>query len=294
MEISSVAFAVWLASDFTSDGDHGKAAAGIAGASRLDGGVQRQQIGLLGNRRDQLDDVADLLRRARQFADAAVGLLGLTYGGFRDLAGFLHAPADLVDRGGQLFGRGRHRLHVAGGLFRGAGNLARQALGGFRRPRQRSRRRFKLHGRCRDVGDDGADRRLEFVGKANEFGASRGAARLVLRFLRRGIAFGLGDGLHLELLDRARHLAEFVLAAEAGQHDVEIAGGEFAHRIAHRRHRPGNALAEEECPDAAEHEAAGGQHQDQPLGLADGGIRIPLQAASDRPADPTSSRPSPC
>ena len=31
-------------------GDHGKAAAGVAGARRLDGGVQRQQIGLSGDR----------------------------------------------------------------------------------------------------------------------------------------------------------------------------------------------------------------------------------------------------
>ena len=71
---------------------------------------------------------------------------------------------------------------------------------------------------------------LEIVGKADQFGAARGARRLVLRFLRGGIALGLGDGLHLEFLDRARHLAEFVLAAEAGQHDIEIAGGKFAHR----------------------------------------------------------------
>ena len=102
-------------------------------------------------------------------------------------------------------------------------------------------------------------------------------AGLVLRFLRGGVAFGLGDGLDLELLDRARHLAEFVLAPEAGQHDVEIAGGEFAHGAAHRRHRPGNALAQQERPDAAEQEAAGRQHQDQLLGLADGRMRFRFQ-----------------
>src|SRR2546430_17519057 len=41
-----------------------KAAAGIARARRLDGGVQRQEVGLLGDRGDQLDDIADLLRGA--------------------------------------------------------------------------------------------------------------------------------------------------------------------------------------------------------------------------------------
>ena len=56
--------------------------------------------------------------------------------------------------------------------------------------------------------DDGADRGLEIVGEANEFGAPRRACRLVLRILRGGIALGLGDRLHLELFDRAGHLAE--------------------------------------------------------------------------------------
>ena len=32
-------------------GDHGEALAGLAGAGRLDGGVERQQVGLLGDRR---------------------------------------------------------------------------------------------------------------------------------------------------------------------------------------------------------------------------------------------------
>ena len=57
--------------------DHGKAAAGIAGARRLDGGVERQQIGLLGDRGDQLDHVADPRAGFRQFGDALVGGSGL-------------------------------------------------------------------------------------------------------------------------------------------------------------------------------------------------------------------------
>ena len=139
--------------------DDGKPPASVASAGGFDGGVQRQQIGLLGDRRDQFDHVADLLRRARQFTDTAVGLLGLTHGGLCDLAGFLDAPPDLVDGGGEFLGRRRHRLHVAGGFFRGAGNLAGQGLRGFSRPRQRSRRRLELYGGGRNVGDDGTDRR---------------------------------------------------------------------------------------------------------------------------------------
>ena len=51
-----------------------KAAAGLAGARRLDGGVERQQIGLAGDGVDELDDVADAGRRLRQFADPIVGV----------------------------------------------------------------------------------------------------------------------------------------------------------------------------------------------------------------------------
>ena len=36
-----------------------EAAAGLAGAGRLDGGVERQQVGLAGDGVDQFDDVAD-------------------------------------------------------------------------------------------------------------------------------------------------------------------------------------------------------------------------------------------
>ena len=42
---------------------HGKALAGLAGARRLDGGVERQQVGLAGDGVDQLHHVADPARR---------------------------------------------------------------------------------------------------------------------------------------------------------------------------------------------------------------------------------------
>jgi hypothetical protein len=46
--ISSVAFAVCVASACTSEATTGKSASRFASAGRLDGGVERQQIGLLG------------------------------------------------------------------------------------------------------------------------------------------------------------------------------------------------------------------------------------------------------
>ena len=50
-------------------GHHRKAAAGLAGARRLDGGVERQQIGLLGDVGDELDHVADALGRLVELLD---------------------------------------------------------------------------------------------------------------------------------------------------------------------------------------------------------------------------------
>ena len=59
-------------------GDHGEALAGLAGAGRLDRGVERQQVGLAGDVVDQLDHVADLLRRLDEALDrGVVGPLGL-------------------------------------------------------------------------------------------------------------------------------------------------------------------------------------------------------------------------
>ena len=79
--------------------DHRKAAAGLAGARRLDGGVQRQQVGLAGDGVDQLDHIADAACRLRQLADAVVGLLRLVDRLVGDARRFLHLTADLVDRG---------------------------------------------------------------------------------------------------------------------------------------------------------------------------------------------------
>jgi len=82
-DISSVAFAVWLASDLTSERRRRIPTACRAGG--LDGGVERQEIGLFGDRGNQFHHIADLLRRAPTVADPAVGLLGLDHAALRDL-----------------------------------------------------------------------------------------------------------------------------------------------------------------------------------------------------------------
>ena len=162
--ISSVALAVCVASAFTSEATTAKPRAGLAGARRLDRGVERQQVGLLGDGGDQLDHVADAAGRLRQLVDAAVGLLRLLDRLAGDPARLLHLPADLADRGGQLLGRGCDRLDVVRRLLRGAGHHGGELLGGLGGLRQRRGRRLQLGRRRRDGRDDVADRRLELVG----------------------------------------------------------------------------------------------------------------------------------
>src|SRR3712207_7466494 len=58
-------------------GDHRKALAGLAGARRLDGGVEGEQVGLVGDAADQLDHGADLLRALGQARDLAVAGVGV-------------------------------------------------------------------------------------------------------------------------------------------------------------------------------------------------------------------------
>lgn len=71
-------------------GHHCEAAPRIARARGLDGRVQGEEIGLLGNRRDQLDDVADTRTGFGELSDALVGGLGLLHRLGGDRAGFLH------------------------------------------------------------------------------------------------------------------------------------------------------------------------------------------------------------
>src|SRR5205814_149852 len=77
--------------------DDRKAAAGFARACRLDGGVKRQQIGLLGDRGDQFYDIADATGGLRELVDARVGPLRLIDGVAGDPARLLNLTADLVD-----------------------------------------------------------------------------------------------------------------------------------------------------------------------------------------------------
>ena len=88
---------------------HGEAASRIARAHRFDRGVEREQVGLLGDRRNEADHVADFGRRGFQPVEALSGRCRGVPGVVAQRAGFAHLPADLAGRLGEFF-RGVRKL----------------------------------------------------------------------------------------------------------------------------------------------------------------------------------------
>ena len=166
-------------------GDDGEALARLAGPRRLDGGVQREQVGLLGDARDDLDDVADLGRGLAQLGDGGGRGLGGGHGAGGDLAGLGGVRGDLADRGTHLLRAGGDGGHAARDLLRGGGHDAGLRAG--------------LLGRRRDL---------------------RGGGAQLLRGGGDGVGRGGHTGQHLaQALDRGvqgrAHPAELVLGAQA-------------------------------------------------------------------------------
>src|SRR5581483_6245142 len=71
-------------------GDDGKASAGGTRARGLNGGIERQQVGLARDRVDQLNHVADPRSGSRQFADLSGSVARLAYRLTRDSRRLLH------------------------------------------------------------------------------------------------------------------------------------------------------------------------------------------------------------
>ena len=109
---------------------HGKPAPLFAGACRFNGGIERQQVGLLGNRRDHIDHAADRLgllgQGVHRLANVIDGIAHAAHG-FQALQGQLAALLR------QLVGITRcvrRALHVVGNLLDGRRHL-RNGSGGL-------------------------------------------------------------------------------------------------------------------------------------------------------------------
>src|SRR6056297_3658850 len=106
-------------------GDDGEAATLFAGSCGLDGGVEREDVGLEGDAVDDLDDVGDLARALGDgahgdddFADLVAALGGDVAGAVGELVGLPGVIGVLLHGGGKLF-HGRGGLFKGGGLFLG-------------------------------------------------------------------------------------------------------------------------------------------------------------------------------
>ncbi|MNO79635.1 hypothetical protein D3C76_708120 [compost metagenome] len=80
-------------------GNHGKTATLLTCPGRLDGRIERQQVGLFGNGGDDIHDTADRLRFARQCIDRLANLVDRLMHGFH---GAQALPGQLTTVTGQL------------------------------------------------------------------------------------------------------------------------------------------------------------------------------------------------
>jgi hypothetical protein len=109
--------------------DNRKAAASLARSRRFNGGIERQQVGLVGDRRNHGGDLIDILDGGHQRASVVDGVpstcrsLSHDYGCIGDLA------VDLANRGRQLLNGGGDPGGVGRGLF---GYRGRQTCVSFR------------------------------------------------------------------------------------------------------------------------------------------------------------------
>jgi hypothetical protein len=203
-------------------GDDGEATPSLPGPSRLDGGVERQQVGLTGDVRDQPDHLADLHRRLIQGLHELgrfTGLLGCRPG---ELGRARDLTADLIDRNAEFLGGCRDGLDVAGSLLgrdRDRGGLHRRDAGCVGHPLGGC---LQLGCRVRHGADDADHGLLEAVG---QFGPGAAA-------LGRGLSVGPPAGLRLlsrlpgdhalDPLDRAPDSTDLVAAGSPGNLAVDL------------------------------------------------------------------------
>ena len=180
-------------------GHDGKALALLAGSGRFDGGVQRQQVGLLGDVVDRLDDRADLVGLGAEFAHALGGRLD----GDLDPT---HADRGFADRLDAV-GKGRGDSLGADPHFYartvGVGHRQGGSLDGFRGV-------IDALGRLAGSGADLRDHGRQFLGAGGSVGSGASLVGCTARDLRDGV----GD-----LLSRRAGLVGRLVEFGAGSRD---------------------------------------------------------------------------
>ena len=93
-------------------GDDREALSDLSGARRFDRRVESQEIGLLGDRSDDLDDVADVLAALAELHDAGVSGHRHLHAVGRDAGRLMRLSRDFSHTGRHLLGSCRDRLHA--------------------------------------------------------------------------------------------------------------------------------------------------------------------------------------
>ncbi|CAJ1870505.1 hypothetical protein CDAIGKPJ_02849 [Aeromonas salmonicida] len=86
-------------------GHHGETTALISGSGRFYGGIERQQIGLLGNAVDHFNDVADAAALRRERTDQVGDPLHLSHQLMNGLIGMARQVVALIDIEAGFIGR---------------------------------------------------------------------------------------------------------------------------------------------------------------------------------------------
>jgi hypothetical protein len=199
---------------------------------------------LTGDVGNQIDHVADFLRRLGQALNGTIGLFGLLNRPIGNGRGVGDLMGDPLQRPGHFLGSRGDSLDIGRGLFgrrRRGGSLPAGFLGNGRHALGRA----VQFGGSRGDGTQNSGHRLV---ECTDQPLDRGRA-LLLRgaFGRLGcLQFDPGDGVILEDLYGLGHGADLVAPTTGGNVDGRIAFGQYFHGSGHGSNGPGNGAREAE------------------------------------------------
>ena len=187
--------------------DHGKTTTGFTGTRRFDGGVERQQVGLLGDAGDHFQNLPDVHRVAVQRFDVAARIADLRRQLLHRLDGFIHHLLTVDRQAARIAGMLRGEGGVLGDFLRGGAQLVDRggdAVGAdgllVGVEHRRVRRRDHAQGDFVDLaGGRGhfADRGVDTLDKAVERSAQRAEFVVAVDHQTFGqVAFTFGDVVH--------------------------------------------------------------------------------------------------